>query len=67
MQPRQFIDFGAVNRVALPYLPDLCARWLPDGRRRGHEYVARNPLRADQHPGSFSVQTQPAYLNEASH
>ena len=58
MKPRKSrsqIDFGAINQAALPYLPDLCARWLPDGRRRGHEYVARNPQRADRHPGSFSV------------
>jgi hypothetical protein len=22
--------------------------WLADGKRQGHEYVARNPLRADR-------------------
>ena len=49
------IDFPAINRAALPYLPELCARWLPDGRRRGREWVARNPRRADRHAGSFSV------------
>jgi hypothetical protein len=30
-------------------------RWLPDGRRSGQEWVARNPTRADRHPGSFKV------------
>ena len=33
----------------------LARRWLPDGRREGQEWVARNPTRADRHPGSFKV------------
>jgi hypothetical protein len=33
----------------------LVKRWLPDGRREGHEWVARNPTRADRRPGSFKV------------
>jgi hypothetical protein len=49
------IDFGAVNRAALSALPALVQRWLPDGRREGHEWVARNPTRADRRPGSFKV------------
>ena len=49
------IDFDAINRAALARLPDLCSRWLPDGRRQGREWVARNPRRADREPGSFSV------------
>lgn len=49
------IDFSAINRAALASLPNLLARWLPDGRKQGHEYVARNPRRADQRPGSFKV------------
>jgi hypothetical protein len=55
MKTRTKIDFETINRAALARLPDLCARWLPDGRRRGHEFIARNPLRADRHAGSFSV------------
>ena len=49
------IDFDAVNAAALASLPALCARWFPDGRRRGDEWVARNPKRADRRPGSFKV------------
>lgn len=49
------IDFVAVNRAALSALPALVQRWLPDGRREGHEWVARNPTRADRRPGSFKV------------
>lgn len=33
----------------------LCRRWLNGGRIEGHEFVARNPRRADQHLGSFKV------------
>lgn len=49
------LDFEAVNRVALPVLPSLLSRWLPNGRRQGNEWVARNPRRSDRQPGSFSV------------
>ena len=55
MKDQLRVDFEAINRAALARLPDLCARWLPDGRRSGHEYVARNSLRADRRAGSFSV------------
>ena len=49
------IDFARVNAAALVVLPVLLARWLPDGRRRGVEWTARNPTRADRRPGSFRV------------
>ena len=49
------IDFDSINSAALRALPSLVARWLPDGRREGHEWVARNPRRADRKAGSFRV------------
>lgn len=49
------INFDQVNTAALAVLPALLVRWLPDGRRAGHEWVSRNPRRADTRPGSFSV------------
>jgi hypothetical protein len=49
------VNFEAVNRIALACLPDLVRRWLPDGKRRNREWVAINPIRADRHAGSFSV------------
>lgn len=55
MKYRTRINFDAINQAALARLPDLCARWLPDGRRIGHEYIARNPRRDDKHAGSFKV------------
>lgn len=49
------IDFAEINRAALSALPALLARWLPEGRREGREWVARNPRRSDRRAGSFKV------------
>lgn len=55
LQRSPSINFAGINRAALTVLPALLARWLPDGRCVGREYVARNPTRADRTPGSFKV------------
>lgn len=47
--------FDAVNRTALPMMESLCARWLPNGKRWGNEWVTLNPTRADTRAGSFKV------------
>ena len=49
------IDFARINTAALAVLPALLQCWLPDGRRQGSEYVARNPRRVDRSLGSFRV------------
>lgn len=49
------LDFHAINSAALSRLPELLERWLPDGRREGAEWVARNPRRNDRQLGSFKV------------
>jgi catechol 2,3-dioxygenase-like lactoylglutathione lyase family enzyme len=49
------IDFAGINRAAVRQLYSLLPRWLPDGKRQGTEFVALNPRRADNRPGSFSV------------
>jgi len=49
------VDFPRVNRAAITVLPALLARWLPDGRKVGHEYVALNPKRSDRRAGSFRI------------
>lgn len=49
------VDFGKINEAALRALPLILRRWLPDGRRRGREFMARNPTRADAHLGSFKI------------
>lgn len=52
---RARIDFDAIAKAALAYLPAWVAAWAPHGRREGHEYVALNPCRADRQLGSFRV------------
>lgn len=32
------VNFGAIAVAALPHVETLCARWLPAGRREGHEW-----------------------------
>jgi len=49
------IDFDRINEAAMSYLPALVERWLPDGRRVGCEWEARNPRRMDRRPGSFRI------------
>jgi hypothetical protein len=49
------VDFSYVNAAALASLPQLLARWLPDGRVHGNEFTARNPLRQDRNLGSFAI------------
>jgi len=48
-------DFDRINAAALAVLPTILSRWVPDGKRIGAEWVARNPTRADRKPGSFKV------------
>lgn len=49
------LDFETVKSSALNAADSLLSQWLPDGKRNGHEYAARNPTRADKKAGSFSV------------
>ena len=52
------VDFGAINQVALVYLPALVRRWCPQGRMCGAEWVALNWKRGDRKPGSFCINTK---------
>lgn len=49
------VDFDRVNAAALRNADAVVRGLLPDGRRDGAEWVARNPLRNDRKPGSFKV------------
>lgn len=40
------IDFDAINHRLDP--ARMVPQWLPDGRRQGNEWVARNPTRSDR-------------------
>lgn len=49
------IDFQRVNQAALSHIESIVQRWLPDGKRAGVEWIAKNPLRNDRRAGSFKV------------
>lgn len=44
-----------VAHDALDQAETILAQWLPGGKVKGREYVARNPKRDDRSAGSFSV------------
>lgn len=47
------LDFDAIN--AALNAADVVPAWLPDGKRNGHEWIARNPTRNDKTIGSFAI------------
>jgi len=47
--------FSRVHEQALPFLPAILRRILPQGKTDGHEYVALNPRRIDSALGSFKI------------
>ena len=49
------IDFDGINAAALRNARSLLSSLIPGGKFRSLEYVARNPRRDDQRPGSFSI------------
>jgi hypothetical protein len=49
------VNYAFIGNAALRSLPLIVLRWLPDGRREGHEWVARNPKRDDRNTGSFKI------------
>jgi hypothetical protein len=48
-------DYAAIAQRSLKSADALVRLWLPDGQRRGWEWVARNPRRQDRRIGSFSI------------
>ncbi|MBL6945877.1 MAG: hypothetical protein ISR47_04500 [Rhodospirillales bacterium] len=58
MGRKRYLDFAAVNSVAIRALPGLVRQLLPDGRFENVEWVARNPRRKDRHLGSFKINTR---------
>ncbi|MBK9655065.1 MAG: DUF927 domain-containing protein [Rhodanobacteraceae bacterium] len=47
--------FHEIAAAALSAVDQVLSRWLPQGKREGHEWKARNPTRNDSRPGSFSI------------
>ena len=52
---RSRLNYDFIGSAALRSLPLIALRWLPDGRREGQEWVARNPKRSDRNLGSFKI------------
>lgn len=52
---RNLVDVSELARMLDARAHAVVREILPDGERRGHEWVARCPWRADRHLGSFSV------------
>jgi hypothetical protein len=49
------INFERLALQASRRCDAMLRRWLPDGERRGGEWVATNPMRIDRRKGSFKV------------
>lgn len=49
------VDFARINQAALSHVETIVLRWLPDGKRAGVEWVAKNPNRNDRKLGSFKI------------
>jgi hypothetical protein len=54
-QPSPRVGIKETANAALDRAEAVLAQWLPEGRRQGPEWLARNPTRPDNKPGSFSV------------
>jgi len=54
-EPSTLAKIRMVAALAVPSAELLVCQWLPEGRRQGNEWVARNPAREDHHAGSFGV------------
>jgi hypothetical protein len=56
MHPRAGrLDFTVIARSAIANSQILLSSWLPDGKRMGSEWLARNPTRPDRTLGSFKI------------
>ena len=51
----RLLDVGEIARMLDARVETVVLDVLPDGRRHGHEWVARCPWRIDKRPGSFLV------------
>jgi hypothetical protein len=49
------IAFRRIAAAALDRTEDILGRWLPSGRREGHEWTSVNPTRGDRRRGSFRI------------
>jgi len=50
-----YVNYQELKNIVQADILGYVAKWLPDGKQQGCEWVARNPKRDDNNPGSFSV------------
>ena len=55
MSGRYLLTVEQIDRMLVGKMERLSRELAPDGERRGHEWVALNPARADTKRGSFSI------------
>ena len=55
MSGRFLLSVEQIDRMLVGKMERLARALAPDGERRGHEWVALNPARADTKRGSFSI------------
>lgn len=53
-----------VAEMALLSAEQLVTEWLPDGRRQGREWIARNEVRGDRASGSFGINLDTGRWND---
>jgi hypothetical protein len=51
----QKIAFKRIADAALGSADLIVQRWLPSGKREGHEWTSVNPTRGDRRRGSFRI------------
>ena len=61
---RRSIDFKRIREAALASSESIVTRWLPNGRREGREWVAKNPRRADNSLGSFKINLRTGFWSD---
>jgi hypothetical protein len=52
---RRPIAYRRIAEAAAASAPSVVVQWLPNGKRIAHEWVALNPTRVDNRPGSFKI------------
>jgi P4 family phage/plasmid primase-like protien len=52
---KSYLSIQAIAQASLAHAEGLLHEWLPDSKRQGCEWVARNPTRSDAHLGSFKI------------
>jgi putative DNA primase/helicase len=52
---KSYLSIHAIAQASLAHAEGLLHEWLPDSKRQGREWIARNPTRLDAHLGSFKI------------